>query len=147
MAHCRCPLPLPRHWIHLQLLRMALAASFCRGAARILAVESQSFLSFANYPNSFNASTNKNGQWSKTNLTQYWPSLFFAAAAACIAYGDDCDVASCNAHKKKVSSANQKGGKRSIKDPDTYLIDPDDPNDLDFDLVIKYKVPIEEARQ
>jgi len=125
---------------------MALAASFRRGASRILAVKEQPHLAF--YSGHGDAPPAKIVH---PPPPQYWPPLFLSFVAAYAAYGDDRASAHCSrtAAKRrgaaKATRSGSKGGRRSPHDADTHELDLCDPANQAFDLVINHGFKIQTA--
>ena len=117
---------------------MSLAASIRRSAGRILAVETQPFLSTPWFLNSVKSTPDKNGHPSHGHTLEYWPSLFAAAAAGLVAQCSNCNTAFCNRSLTNISNLNSNGGKQLRFDADTFLDDCNDKNDRAFDLVVNY---------
>ena len=123
---------------------MVLAASIRRCLPRIRAVDSRGFLTSSNLFEQFKASDIKYVHHALPSH-QNWPYLF-AAAATASSFVDDgpADAAQCS---PPVAFALQKGGRRSIKDADSYLLDFLDPNDRAFDLATTRGFNINDARE
>ena len=121
---------------------MALTPSFGRGAARLLSLNGRTILGSSILSTSNRHDKNGHGylRWPP----QYWPAAF-AAFAATRAVSDARDDRALCVDPSQASGA--KGGRRSRYERGKMVLDPEDPNDMAFELIAKYNVPIPKAMQ
>ena len=122
---------------------MVLAASIRRCLPRLQAIDSWVFLTLGNYTEKFKASVDNNVHH-PFPTSQYWPGIVAAACAANALDNDGRADALCL--PPKARAGNSKGGRRSRKDADSYLLDFNDPNDRAFDLATSRGFSINDAK-